>query len=185
MRDIVAVNEREVTRLTGAIMRTRRSLSEAEAHLVDLSRRRWFRHPDQLAVDETHHRIGAQQRYLGQLEKERTRAAADLERSRRRLGDAERAVKGIPDVETAIARRRYWLRRHPAELAWEAELTARLDGTAKEPDRAPPDHERTPSDDGLEAALRPIDLRTIDLSPRRPHRHRTAPPGNARHRPTR
>lgn len=77
-------------------------------------------------------------------------------------------MKGIPDVETAIARRRYWLRRHPAELAWEAELTARLDGTAKEPDRAPPDHERTPSDDGLEAALRPIDLRTIDLSPRRP-----------------
>src|SRR5205807_3800803 len=107
-------------------------------------------------------------RYLGQLEKERTRAAADLERSRRRLGDTERAVERIPDVETAIARRRDWLRSHPAELAWEAELTTRLDGTAKEPDRAPPDHERTPSDDGLEPALRSIDLRTIDLSPRRP-----------------
>jgi hypothetical protein len=168
MRNIVAVNEREVTRLADAIMRTRRSLSEAEAHLEDLSRRRrrrWLRRPDQPAIDETHHRIGAQQRYLGQLEKERTRAAADLERSGRRLGDAERAVKCIPDIETAIARRRDWLRSHPAELAWEAELTARLDGTAKEPDRAPPDHERTACDDGLEAALRSIDLRTIDLSP--------------------
>lgn len=168
MRNNVAVNEREIIRLTDAIIRTRRSLSEAEAHLEDLSRRRWLRRPDQLAVDETHHRIGAQQRYLGQLEKERTRVAADLERSRRRLGDAERAVKCIPDVETAIARRRDWLRSHPAELAWEAELAARLDGTDKEPDRPPPDHEHTASDDGLEAALRSIDLRTIDLSPSRP-----------------
>jgi conjugative relaxase-like TrwC/TraI family protein len=167
MRGIVTANEREVTRLTDAVLRTRRSLSESEAHLQDVTRRRLFRRPDQLAIDELHHRIGAQQRYLEQLEKQRARAAGDLERSRRRLGDAEGAVERIPDVETASAHRRDWLRNHPAELAWEAELVARLDGAAREPDRTPPDHEHTTSDDGLDAALQSIDLRTIDLSPRR------------------
>jgi hypothetical protein len=79
-------------------------------------------------------------------------------------------VERIPDVETASAHRRDWLRNHPAELAWEAELVARLDGAAREPDRTPPDHEHTTSDDGLDAALQSIDLRPSTSRPAGPER---------------
>jgi hypothetical protein len=165
MRDIVAVNQREVARLDSDIARVRRSLAEAEAHLETLTRRR-FRGPDHHAIDETQHRISAQQRYLDRLEKERTRSAAEVERSRHRLHDTERAVARLPDVEIAITRRRDWLLNHPAELEWEADLATRLDGKAIEP--AVPDQDQSGIDDALEAALKSIDLRTIDLSPTRP-----------------
>jgi hypothetical protein len=168
MRGIVAASEREVARLDTSIARTRKGISEAQADLEAVTQRRWFRRPDQHAIDELHHRINAQQRYLGQLKKQQARAAGDLERRRRRLEGAERAVERIPHVDAAITRRRDWLQSHPDELAWEAELTIRLDGTAKERDQAPPGHDHTAGDDGLEAALRSIDLRTIDLSPARP-----------------
>ena len=118
MRSIAAGHEAEVARLDPMISRTRHSLSEAHADLEVLTRRRRFRRPDQPAIDQTHHRIAAQDRYLRHLEAERARAAGQLQQARRRLHDAERAVARIPDVETAIARRREWFLTHPAELAW-------------------------------------------------------------------
>ncbi|HKN91426.1 MAG TPA: AAA family ATPase, partial [Acidimicrobiia bacterium] len=91
MRDIMAVNEREVARLDDTIARTRDGLAETHRQLEALSRRHRFRRPDQLAIDDTRHRIDAQQRYLRRIEQERARSAAGLQRSRHRLGDAERA----------------------------------------------------------------------------------------------
>ena len=101
---------------------------------------------------------------MGRLGDEQARSAGELGRSRRRLHDAERAVARIPEVEAAITRRSEWLLSHPAELAWEADLATRLAGPTNQPeatvlgpDHAEPDHD-------LEALLRSIDLRTIDLS---------------------
>ncbi|MGH9039220.1 MAG: hypothetical protein ACRDZ3_03220, partial [Acidimicrobiia bacterium] len=112
----------------------------------------------------TQHRIHAQQRDLGRLEDERARAAGQLGRSRRRLHDAERAVARIPDVEAAITCRGDWLLSHPAELAWEADLAPRLPGRTSEPEVTAPGQDHAESDHDLEALLRSVDLRTIDLS---------------------
>jgi hypothetical protein len=129
MRDILAVNEREVARLDRAIARTRHGLADAHHHLEALTRPRRFRRLDQPAIDDTQHRIGAK-RYLERLQTERASSAAQLERSRHRLRNAENAVARIPDVEAAITRRSNWLLGHPAELAWEADLATRLANTA-------------------------------------------------------
>jgi conjugative relaxase-like TrwC/TraI family protein len=166
LHDIVAVNRREVARVNQTIAATRQGLAEAQARLETLTRHRRFRRPDQHAIDETKHRIQAQQRYLGRLHDERARRADLLGRSQRRLQDAEHAVARSPEVEDAIARRSEWLLSHPAELAWEADLATRLAQPTNEPEgRAPaPDHAE--ADHDLEALLRSIDLRTIDPSPR-------------------
>jgi hypothetical protein len=145
----------------------RRSRSEAEERLATLTQRRLFRRPDHHAIDDTQHRIHAELRYLERLEKERNRYATELERSRTRLRDTERAVERIPEVETAISRRRAWFRSHPEELAWEADLATRLaeTETAKPPT---PGRDDPVIDEVLEDTLKSIDLRTIDLSPTRP-----------------
>ena len=167
MRDIVAGNQREVARLDSEIARVRRSLTDDREHLDALSLRRRFRRPDRHAIDETQHRIHSQQRYLDKLEKDRARSAVELERRCRRVGEAEQAVARIPDVERDIQRRTAWILSHPAELEWEAELAARLSET-KHLGLHGPEHEQKVTDHDLEAALRSIDLRTIDLSPTRP-----------------
>jgi hypothetical protein len=166
VRNIVVANEQEVARVEATIARNRQSLADSQAHLQALTRPRRFRRRDHHAIDEAQHRIHATRRYLGRLEDERARCAGQLERSRRRLRDVERAVARIPEVEAAIARRGDWLLSHPAELAWEADLAARLAGGTNEPERPVPDHAEPDHD--LEALLRSIDLRTIDLSPRQP-----------------
>lgn len=94
---------------------------------------------------------------------DRARSAAELERRRRRLNEAEQAVARIPDVERTIKHRSDWILRHPAELSWEAELAARL-GEATAVGAPVPDREQTVADYDLKAALNSIDLRTIDLS---------------------
>jgi hypothetical protein len=167
MRQIVAGTQREVACLDNEITRIRRSLTDDRKHLDELSLRRRFRRPDRHAIDETQHRINAQQRYLEKLEKDRARAAVGLERRCRRLGEAEHAVARIPDVERDTQRRTAWILSHPAELDWEAELAARL-GEAKHLDPPGPEHDQTATEPDLEAALDSIDLRTIDLSPTRP-----------------
>jgi hypothetical protein len=168
MRTIVAGHERDVARLDPMITRTRHSLAEAQADLEALTRRRRFRRPDQPAIDQTHHRIAAQGRYLRHLEHERSRAAAELERSRRRLDDTERAVGRIPNVEAAIKQRGDWLLSHPAELAWEADLANRLARGPGQPSVPTAAHDQDPAETELEAALQSIDLRTIELPARRP-----------------
>ncbi|MGH8974756.1 MAG: hypothetical protein ACRD0C_16335, partial [Acidimicrobiia bacterium] len=164
LRNIVAANQKEATRLDQTIATTRRGVADAKARLEALTRHRRFRRPDQHAVDETEHRIHAHQRRLGRLEDERARAAGQLGWSRRRLYDAERAVARIPEVEAAITRRSDWLLSHPAELAWEADLATRLPGRTNEPEATAPGHDHAEPDHDLEALLRSIDLRTIDLS---------------------
>jgi hypothetical protein len=172
MRAVVAGHEAEVARLDPMIVRTRHSLAEAHADLENLTRRRRFRRPDQLAIDQTHQSIAGQYGYLRNLEAERARAAGQLQRARRHLDDAERAVARIPDIDEAIARRRAWFLTHPAELAWEADLATRLLGHIDEPavpaehdqDGYGPDHAQPE----LEAALRSIDLRTVNHGDRRP-----------------
>jgi conjugative relaxase-like TrwC/TraI family protein len=161
--NMVTANQAQVTRLDGTIATTRRSLAEAQASLETLSRRRRFRRPDQHAIEETQHRIDAHERHLGRLQDERARWAARLDVSRRRLHDAERAVDRIPEVEAAIARRSDWLLSHPAELAWEADLTIRIGGRTTELD-SPLAGDEQPEPGHLEAILGSIDLRTIDLS---------------------
>jgi hypothetical protein len=167
MRSIAAGHQAEVARIEPMIARTRRSLAEAHADLEALTRRRRFRRPDQPAIDETHGCIAARDRYLRRLEAERTRAAGQLHRARRRLDDAKRAVARIPDVEAAIARRREWLLTHPAEHAWQAELATRLVGHIDEPAVSSAEHDHDHAQPELEAALR-SDLRTVNLGDRRP-----------------
>jgi conjugative relaxase-like TrwC/TraI family protein len=168
LRNMVAANERDVARADQTIARTRQSLADAQARLYELTRPRRFRRPDQHAIDETSHRIHAQQRYLGRVEDERARSTDQLDRSRRRLADAERAVARIPEVETDITRRGDWLLTHPAELAWESDLASRLAGPTNEPEATLPGQDPAEPDHDLEAILRSIDLRTIDLSAHRP-----------------
>ena len=141
MRKTFATHQREVARLDRDIARLRRGLADDEAHLETLTRRRRLRRPDRHAIDTTQQRIDAQSRDLERLQKDRARAAADLERNRSRLRDAGRTVNRIPDVEAAIQRRRHWLLSHPGELAWEAELAARFAGTGKTVEAPTPDHE--------------------------------------------
>lgn len=167
MRQIVAGHQREVARLDNEIARVRRRLTDEREHLDALSRGRRFRRPDRHAIDETQHRIHSQQRYLDKLEKDRARSTADLERRCRRLGQAEQDVARIPDVERDIQRRTAWTLSHPAELEWEAELAARLAGRSTAADSPEPTRGLT-SEDDLDAASQPIDLRTIDLSPKQP-----------------
>jgi hypothetical protein len=57
---------------------------------------------------------------------------------------------------------------HPAELAWEADLAARLTGRTEEGREKTATHDQELAGLDAEAILRSIDLRTIDLSPRRP-----------------
>jgi hypothetical protein len=168
IRTIVAGHEAEVARLDPMITRTRHSLAEAHADLEALTRRRRFRRPDQGAIDQTHHRIAAQERYLRHLDGDRARAAGELKRSRRRLDDAERAVARIPDVEAAIEQCCDWLLSHPTELAWEADLATRLAGHVDEPAVPSAEHDHDTAEPEFEAALRSIDLRTINLPDRRP-----------------
>jgi chromosome segregation ATPase len=165
MRNRLAVNQRDVARFDSQIARIRYSFADDEAHLGTLTRRRRFRRPDHHAIDTIQHRINTQQRYLERLQEERARATADLERSRSRLRDAERSVNRIPDVEAAIQHRRDWILSHPAELAWEADLAARLADSSRTTEPPTPDHEQSVSD--LDDVLASIDLRTIDLSPGR------------------
>lgn len=165
-RNTLAAKQRDVARLDRDIARTRSRLADDGAHLENLTRRRRFRRPDHDAIDTTQHRIDAQQRYLERLQDERARTAADLERSRARLHDAERSTNRIPDVTAAIEHRRAWILTHPAELAWEADLATRLADTSKTTEPPTPDHEHTVSDHDAVPAW--LDLRTIDLSPRRP-----------------
>jgi hypothetical protein len=167
LRNVVAANQSQVARVEATLTRNRHSLSEAQAHLQALTRPRRFRRLDHHAIDETQHRIQAQQRYLARLEDEHARLTGQLERSQRRLRDVERAVARIPEVETAIARRGDWILGHPAELAWEADLATRLAGP-HEPETTASGHDHAEFDHALEELLQSIDLRTIDLSPRRP-----------------
>jgi conjugative relaxase-like TrwC/TraI family protein len=169
MRNITTANQREVARLDRDIARVRRSITDATDQLATLTDPRRFRRPDRRAIEDTRHRISAQQRYLDGLEKERARSAAEFDRSRRRLSEAEHAVAQIPDVERSIQRRSDWLLSHPAELDWEADLAVRLAGEAKAVDTPVPNHDQGLTDQALEAALNSIDLRTIDLSSTRPH----------------
>jgi hypothetical protein len=168
LRNIVTVNQKELARVDQTIARTQQSLADAQARLTTLTRTRRFRRPDQHAIDGTNHRIGAQQRYLGRLDDERASLVDQLDRSRRRLRDVKRAVARIPQVEAAIARRSDWLLSHPAELAWEADLATRLAGPTNKPEATVPGHDQAEPDHDLEALLRSIDLRTIDLSAHRP-----------------
>lgn len=82
--DIVAVNQRELARVEATITATHQGLGDAQASLEVLTRHRWFRRPDQQAIDETLHRIRAGQRYLGQLHEEHAGWGAEPDRSRRR-----------------------------------------------------------------------------------------------------
>lgn len=174
--NIVAANQHEVARVDAMIARNRQRLADAQAHLHALTRPRRFRRPDQTAIDETRYGVHATQRYLGRLEEERARCAGQLDRSRRRLHDAERAVARIPEVEAAIARRSDWLLSHPSELAWEADLSTPLAEPSQEPEGVQPGHDHAPPDHDLEALLRSIDLRTIDLSNHREGADITVPP---------
>jgi len=162
MRDTIAANQRAVEQLDRRIARTRQDLTAAQAEIEALTRRRWLRRPDHHAIAQTDHRIEADQRQLQRLHNEQSTAARQLEYSRARLHDAERAVANTPEVETAIAHRSQWLLSHPAELEWEHDLATRLDKTGHGKPAPQPDQQ-----DGREVEL-DIDLRTIDLSPRHP-----------------
>jgi hypothetical protein len=166
LRNIVTANQHVVARLEATMARNRQSLADTQADLQALTRPRRFRRPQHLAIEETEHRIHAQQRYLARLEEERARLTGQLDRSQRRLHDVERAVARIPEVEAAIARRSDWLLNHPADLAWEADLAARLALPGSGPQARTPDHDHVEPDPDLEALLRSVDLRTIDLPPR-------------------
>lgn len=135
-------------------------------HLKTLSRRRLFRRPDHDAIDSTRRQIDTQRLYLERLDKERSRADGEVDRSRSRLGDAERDVGRIPDVEAATRQRRDWFLSHPDELAWEADLAHRLSDTSHSAELPTPDRKHSATD--LNALLDSIDLRMIDLSPGRP-----------------
>ena len=166
MRNLVTSGEREVARLDRDLARARASLSDAEDQLTELTRRRLFRRPDRHAIDRAERRIDVRQRQLQRLQKERARATADLDRSRHRLRDTERAVNRIPDIGAAVRHRRDWLHSHPVEIAWEGDLAARLADGSRAAD--PPISSREPSASDLVALVESIDLRTIDLSPGRP-----------------
>jgi conjugative relaxase-like TrwC/TraI family protein len=165
MRNIVEVNRREVARLDRTSAATTEQLAKTDARLEALGRPRWFRRPDQDAIDDTINELSAQKRQLDRLQKERFRQVDRLQRSERRLGDVERAVARIPELEAAITRRSDWLRNHPAEVAWEADLATRLADTGMDANASIPVPEGA---SGLDSALESIDLRTIDLSPARP-----------------
>jgi len=155
MRNSVASHEERVAKLDRDITKLRRNLADDEARLETLTRPRRFRRPDRDAIDETQAQIGAQRRYLDRLEEERVRCGADLDRSRHRLLDAERAVARIPEVEAAISRRHDWFLSHPAELAWKADLSARLGRASDSPAAGHPQF-------GIDEALELI--RSVDLS---------------------
>ena len=165
-RKILALKQQDVARLDQRIATTRRGLSDGQADLDTLTRRRRFRHPDQHAIDDAHQRVAAHQCELEGLQRERARVAADLERNRRALRDTERTVSKIPEVQAAIQHRREWFLAHPAELAWEADLAVRLAESAKTAEPPVREQERHPSD--LDALLETLDLRTINLSSARP-----------------
>jgi len=166
MRSVLAANQRNVEQLNLRIAGTRQGLTAAQAQLQERTRRRWFRRPDHDAITRTGRWIQADQRQLQRLETERSTVVRQLERSRYRLLEAERAVARIPDVETAIARRSQWLLSHPAELDWEQQLATRLDQARLSPERDSGDRTSRQRDD-VEPELG-IDQRTIDLSPRHP-----------------
>jgi hypothetical protein len=166
MRNIVEVNRREVACLDRTSAATTEQLAKTDARLEALGRPRWFRRPDQDAIDDTIKELSAQKSQLDRLQKEGFRQVDRLQGSERRLGDVERAVARIPELEAAITRRGNWLRNHPAEVAWEADLATRLADTGMGANASIPDPE--PSASGLDSALEQIDLRTIDLSPARP-----------------
>lgn len=168
LRDTVAANQREVLRLSHAAATARRNIADAETRLEALTQRRRFRRPNQPAIDATTHEIHSQERSLARLHHERAERVGQLARSHRRLQDVERAVSRIPEVETAVTHRGDWILSHPVELAWEADLAARLTGRTQESTQKTPNQEHDPADLDAEAILRAIDLREIDLSPRRP-----------------
>jgi len=168
LRDTVAVDQHDVLRLSHAAATARRNIAAAETRLETLTTRRRFRRPDQQAIDATTHEIRAQQRLLARLHDERAQRVEQLTRSHRRLQDVERAVARIPEVEAGVKRRGDWLLSHPPELAWEADLAARLTGRTEEGREKTATHDPEPADLDAEAILRAVDLRTIDLSPRRP-----------------
>src|SRR5581483_1293534 len=124
LRERVAVSQREVARLDRDIAQISLSLAGDQADLYVLSRPRRFRRPDHHAIAATRDRIHTQQEHRDRLHKERARAAADLQRNRKRLHETERTVDRIPAVEAALAKRRDWFRTHPDDLAWEADLDA-------------------------------------------------------------
>jgi conjugative relaxase-like TrwC/TraI family protein len=159
----VAANHAQIARLNRTIASRAERLEHAEGRLEALIRPRLFRRPDRQAIEETTRGIEAHERDLALLRSERIQWAEQLERSQRTLADAERAVARIPEVEAAINRRHEWLISHPAELAWEADLRARLDGRTDGLVTADHDHAANlESDDSLPS----IGLRTVDLSPR-------------------
>jgi hypothetical protein len=168
LRDTVTSDQREVLRLSHAAATARRNIAGAQARLEALTTRRRFRRPDQQAIDATTHEIRAQQRLLGRLHAERAHRVEQLTRRHRSLQDVERAVARIPEVEAGVQRRGDWLLSHPSELAWEADLAARLTGRTEEGREETATHDQELADLDAEAILRSIDLRTIDLSPRRP-----------------
>jgi hypothetical protein len=168
LRDTVAIDQREVLRLSHAAATARRNIADAEARFDALTQRRRFRRPDQQAIDATTHEIRAQQALLGRLHEERAERVGQLARSHRRLQDVERAVARIPEVEAGVRRRGDWLLSHPAELAWEADLAARLAGRTEEGREKTATHDQDLAGLDAEAILQAVDLRTIDLSARRP-----------------
>jgi hypothetical protein len=167
MAGILAANQRELDRIDRLIASVQRGLVESEASLEGLLRRRWFHRPDPLVVQDAEHKLQAQRLYLDGLTRQQTRSVDQLERSQRRLRDAQGVVERIPEVEAAIARRSRWLLDHPAELEWEADLAARLRQADRSPERSTAQSDSIPPEDELATALG-IDLRTIDLSPHRP-----------------
>jgi hypothetical protein len=166
LRAAVTGKERTVAQFDHAIAVTRRNLTELEARLGELTRRRLLHRPDRHAIDDTNQRIRHAHQDIARLQAGHRAATDRLDDSRRTLRKAERDVARIPDVEAAITRRGEWLLAHTPDLEWEADLRARLRGNAEHLEPDPPEGGAAHPRDELSPF--DIDLRTLDLSPRRP-----------------
>jgi chromosome segregation ATPase len=166
LEGVAARKKEQVGRTEQTIAETRQDLAAAEARLEDLARRRFFRRPDQEAIDRLTLGIRTGRGRLGELQHQHNAQSADLQRSERRLADVKQEVGRIPDVKAAVSRRKEWMSDHTAEVDWEADLRSRLGRDVDQDDPAAAEQIRPDRQPEAELGELDIDLRTIDLGSR-------------------
>jgi conjugative relaxase-like TrwC/TraI family protein len=68
---------------------------------------------------------------LGEARRREQRALRECEAARARLANAERATRDLVSLRQAQVAREAWIAHHPAEVAWERDLRARIEVVAR------------------------------------------------------